>query len=401
MGKVAQVLIAGYWPDRVPRRVGVPQQSLAKLLDRAAAKSPEALALLTAERRLTVADFYAGVDRLAAGIIASTPPNSTVAVCEPAPDRAVELFAAALLAGCKVTLLDAARPEAVASLLASSPGGPAVAVLTHERGPHSGAWAGEVLDTAELLARGDGSPTTRRAARWRDVALRLPAGDVLVGHSHVSAAAWSTGLTTFIPELLGRDVVWPAGASIAEWDALLAALVALFSGRAIVFAPEAAGWEPRQAWAVLRRPQADAAAGGEVPEWLRQAALVFVLVADFQVRWRRRLENAIGNVLLPLWGAPEHGPAILAHPSWAPLEVHGLPLVNLTMVPVDPTTGEPSEVPWEMLTRAELGVESPGNVVEAPADWLEQRLFTLRGNAVVRTGRSVSVDRLGLLRFED
>ena len=47
MGKVAQVLIAGYWPDRVPRRIGVPQVPIAKLLDRAVGRAPDALALLS------------------------------------------------------------------------------------------------------------------------------------------------------------------------------------------------------------------------------------------------------------------------------------------------------------------------------------------------------------------
>ena len=74
--------------------------------------------------------------------------------------------------------------------------------------------------------------------------------------------------------------------------------------------------------------------------------------------------------------------------------------MNVTLIPIDPTTREPSDVPWEMLTRAELGVESPSVMVEAGGPELAADLITVRGNAVVRTGKVVTVDRLGLVRFD-
>ena len=93
------------------------------------------------------------------------------------------------------------------------------------------------------------------------------------------------------------------------------------------------------------------------------------------------------------------GPAICAHPSWAPVDVHGMPLTNAMLVPLDPANGEPSDVPWEMLTRAELGIEAPS--VQIKDETTTGIVFDMNGNQVVRTGRLVAVDRLGMVRFLD
>jgi hypothetical protein len=69
------------------------------------------------------------------------------------------------------------------------------------------------------------------------------------------------------------------------------------------------------------------------------------------------------------------------------------------LVPLDPTNGAPSEVPWEMLDRAELGIEAPSVQIQDPRS--EGIVFDWNGNQVARTGRVVAVDRLGMVRFLD
>ena len=180
-------------------------------------------------------------------------------------------------------------------------------------------------------------------------------------------------------------------------------MTALLSGRAIVFDPnEAAAWTPSEAYGALTWEQADAiVSAGEAPRYLGELQLLFVVMSKFDVAWRRRLENILERVVLPIWGTPQTGPAVAAHPSWAPLEVHGLPLTNVTLLPLNPANGRPSDVPWEMLDRAELGIEFPSVPAKERNGEPGGALFEWRGNAVARTGAIVKVDQLGMVRFLD
>lgn len=397
MGKVAQVLIAGYWPDRVPRRIGVPQVPIAKLLDRAVGRAPDALALLSDGISLSHAELHAEAGRYTTGIAQKVPPNGSLGILEPSLASALVLTVAGFLAGCKVSILDASAPELVGDWAASARFD--LLVASEDLAPRV-VFDGEVTTPKALRASGAEAPT-KRPARWREVAVRVPSGKALVGHSHVGVSAMVTNLTTYIPELAELDLAHDA--PLSRWDGLAGAMTALVSGRGLIVGAERAsgGFEPREAYGILTREQADLIVQtGSVPAHLAGLRLLFVCVDDFSVKWRRRLEDVLDRVVLPLWGAPETGPALAAHPSWAPLEIHGLPLVNVTLIPIDPTTREPSDVPWEMLTRAELGVESPSVMVEAGGPELAADLITVRGNAVVRTGKVVTVDRLGLVRFD-
>ncbi|MBK5231232.1 MAG: hypothetical protein JJE27_08695, partial [Thermoleophilia bacterium] len=98
--------------------------------------------------------------------------------------------------------------------------------------------------------------------------------------------------------------------------------------------------------------------------------------------------------VLPIWGRAAFGPAVAAHPSWFPFDAHGIPLVNVRVLPVDPGSGQPSLVPWEMLEQAEIGIESPslmtGFVRKSAADDL------LTGK-ILRTHVSGSVDHVGVV----
>ncbi|ESW60337.1 MAG: hypothetical protein Q27BPR15_12445 [Rhodobacter sp. CACIA14H1] len=81
------------------------------------------------------------------------------------------------------------------------------------------------------------------------------------------------------------------------------------------------------------------------------------------------------------------------------MDVHGLPLTNAMLVPLNPADGDPSDVPWEMLSRAELGIEAPS--VQIKDEQSAGIVFDWNGNQVARTGRIVAVDRLGMVRFLD
>ena len=119
MGKVAQALVSGYWPDRVPRRVAVPLRPLSSLLEQARAlvKAGSA-AVITRDRVITYKEFYDDAIALAAGLAARAQVRSVVALLSsPGPELLV-LVAAGQLAGCEVALLDPASPGSLARQLA-------------------------------------------------------------------------------------------------------------------------------------------------------------------------------------------------------------------------------------------------------------------------------------------
>src|SRR3972149_6461328 len=169
--------------------------------------------------------------------------------------------------------------------------------------------------------------------------------------------------TSFVPRL--RSLVFLSSGSVLEWETLTGGLGALLSGRTVGFDPPASGvLDPAGAYTVLRREEADAIveAGGDPAGWGR-LRYVFVSVGPFSAKWRRRLEAALGRAVLPLWGSADVGPAVAAHPTWYPVRAHGIPMVNVTLVPCDPRTGRQSEGPWAMLAQAELGVDAPSTRV--------------------------------------
>jgi hypothetical protein len=401
MGKVAQVLIEGYWPDRVPRRVAVPQVPLGKEFGRVFRKvEPNAPAIISGEQTISYQTLLDDAKILSTGLISATDLRSTVALWGLPNVDILSLFVASQLAGCKVAFIDPTLPDdmlikQVAKL------SPDLLILDEKAG---GNFPDEIVTMSIQQLRQakieDGNPSERRG-RWRDVAVLLPFKNGFSGHSHASVIGMIKALATYIPEL--EQSSFACTGPVHRWDIFAFAITALMSGKTIVIDPnDSTNWIPQESYGVITRSEADVIVErGKASRIESELLLLFAIISDFDLTWRKRLENILGRVVLPLWGTPQTGPAIAAHPSWVPLEVHGLPLTNVMLLPIDPTSGQPSEVPWEMLARAELGVESPTIQVREQDDELSESVFDWQGKPVVRTGRIVEGDRLGMVRFLD
>lgn len=383
MGKVAQVLITGYWPDRVPRRIGVPQKPLGEQIVTACQKAGDQPALRSPSGTVSHTDLLNQVRKIAAALGTLVDPRATVALALSDAAQTLTFLMATQLAATRAALVDPARPQALTALAPD---------LVITDAPIPGL---RCIRPADLpLTDGSGE----RRGRWRDVAILLPEGSGFAGHGHVSTTAMVKAMTTYIPQLEVSDHILTA--PLHRWEGLVGALTALLSGRAVILSPDKTTFDAREACTFLPRSEADRWLHSvRAPTWARQVRLMFVVMSDFETRWRRRLETLLRRPILPLWGGQRMGPAICAHPSWAPVDVHGMPLTNAMLVPLDPANGEPSDVPWEMLTRAELGIEAPS--VQIKDETTTGIVFDMNGNQVVRTGRLVAVDRLGMVRFLD
>ncbi|MBI5309416.1 MAG: hypothetical protein HZB14_00065 [Actinobacteria bacterium] len=392
MSKVGGALPAWYWPDGIPRRSPVPQQTLDRLIKRGCRKS-EAAAIVWQDRSLTCGELLEQTAESARAIAALLPDDAVVAIVERDPGDALVLALAVMQTGKQALIADLSESDdRLARTLADS--GAVVALAASDPRWPAGA---RQLTRAELDAF-EGDAPKLRSVKATAAALIIPDGEELAVHSNYSLAAMSVALTAFIPELKGFSAV--VGSPLWHWESLTAALCALLNG-STVFAVsrdrvlDAEGFDPDTAFTVLLRDEADELAGArELPAVLREIHYVFVSTGYFKPRWRRAIEARRGREVLPLWGRGAFGPAVAAHPTWFPFEAHGIPLVNVRVLPIDPGSGEPSLVPWEMLERAEIGVESPAQMtgyVRAGAS------AALLSGKIMRTHTAASVDHVGVV----
>jgi acyl-CoA synthetase (AMP-forming)/AMP-acid ligase II len=369
--------------------------TLDKVLARGASASSiaERVALRGPEGELTYGELAARARALAAAMEAAEFPE-TIALAEGDPARSLVLLLAALEADRKVLLLDPREePLRIGKLLEEA----ATRVVVTESDPGQAAR----VEGVRLHRAGDLSGSAvpaRKLRRATDPVLFLSSASGAVVHSHFSVSAMHTALFSFILEL--RRLRFVCTRPIAAWEELCGALGALAAGATIVSLPrgcaaEASGEEFREAYAIVRREELDERLReGRPPEWLRRLRYLFVSTGPFESRWRRKVEKLLDRPIFPLWGAPEFGPAVAPHPTWFPRAGHGFPLVNVSLVPLDPATGQLCVVPWEMLERAEAAVDTMSAMVgyvrpEATA--------AVRVGKMVRSRLVASIDHVGIV----
>lgn len=392
MSKVGGALPAWYWPEGIPRRSPVPQQTLDRLIKRGCRKT-ETPAITWPDRALTCGELLEQTAALGRAICELLPDETVVTIAERDPGDALVLALAVMQSGKQALLADLdATDDQLATQVAQS--GSTTALAGGDPRWPSGTRS---VNRSELEAI-DGDLPKLRAVKATAPALIIPDGDELAAHSSYSLAAMSVALTAFIPELKNFSAV--VGGPLWHWESLTAALCALLNGSTVfpVSRDRVAGvegFDPDTAFTVLLREEADELADArELPEVLRDIHYVFVSTGYFKPRWRRAIESRRGREVLPLWGRGAFGPAVAAHPTWFPFEAHGIPLVNVRVLPVDPGSGEPSLVPWEMLERAEIGVESPGQMTGYVRSEASAALLS---GKIMRTHIAASVDHVGVV----
>lgn len=212
----------------------------------------------------------------------------------------------------------------------------------------------------------------------------------------------SASLAAFIIELRELPFLCTEP-NIGSWETLAAMTLALLHGMPIAFATleelqAGAGLSgAERAWVILTRRDADAILRqGRIPRAISEASYLFVSMGPFALKWRRQFEKLVGRPIFPLWGLPELGPVVAAHPTWMPIYGHGFPLVNVSLVPIDPGTGKVSIVPWELLEEAEVGVEA----LSVMAGYSESaRTASARVGTALRTHEIASMDHVGVVEL--
>lgn len=396
MSKVGGALPAWYWPEGIPRRSPVPNQTLDRLIKRGSGRNADAPAIVSPDGTLSYAELLETITAYGQAIVDLVSDHETVAVAEREPGASLVLTISALTAGKRVVLCDLTTPPATLNQRLAECG--AGAVLTAGNSAEAAAIGDFTVLTRDQLAAFDGERNKLRPTKATLPSLIIAADGEMAMHSQYSLAAMGVSFAAFIPDLKNMALVSPP--PLWSWESLAATTLALTNGAPVYTAgldeiAATADLDLANSYSMLMRDQADEMAGQKhAPAALNKLGHLFVSTAYFDAHWRRALEHSCGREVLPVWGTPELGPAVAAHPTWFPFEAHGIPLVNVRVVPVDPGSGEPSVVPWEMLERAEIGVDSPAAMVGFVREGADA---DLRSGKILRTFVDASVDHVGVV----
>ncbi len=395
MSKVGGALPAWYWPEGIPRRSPVPNQTIDRLIKRAS-RGADSPAIVWSDHALSFGELLATATAYGQALVGLCSDDEVVAIAESDPGEAYVLMLGALVAGKRTLILDmTARTSVIAKQVEDT--GATVALAVSAGGLSGRLGDVRVIDRRELDAY-DGERGKLKSTKATDASVAIPAGDELAMHSQYSLVAMAISLTAFVPEL--KDLAMVAPPPLWNWESLALMTAALIGGTPVYVSSLAAlgdddSVDLTAAYTVLLRDDADQLIEGDSPpDALRKLKHLFISTDYFRPRWRRELELACGREVLPIWGTAAFGPAVAAHPSWFPLDAHGIPLVNVRVVPVDPGSGEVCLVPWEMLDRAAIGVDSPAAMTSFVREGADAGI---RSGKILITEVSASVDHVGVV----
>lgn len=375
MPKTIATTPSWYWPEGVPRVLGIPPYFLEELLvERWTAHPPPHPMVVSSDASVGALELAERVRDGAGAIEAMAAERPLVVSAGPTAQGAV-LVLAALASGRPVLLV---------------PPGGAVAAGDQPAGASLG--MGDAAGSAALQAAGfdvvDLDAAGARASREASAAERTgtgapghPGSDPLADlrapvacmtgkfgpawHSHRSLLAGATALAGFLGAT--GDATWLSTVSPCAWDGFLAMSVALLAGATLVLAePGDAALEATAAeeptWVMAALPDAVATWGGSrrrrAPAKGPRGALLTV-DGPFDPDARASIAPAAGAAALTLFGMAETGPILASHPSWYLDEAVGIPVPNMHVVPADPDTGEPISALWELVDQAMVTAWSP------------------------------------------
>jgi len=231
-------------------------------------------------------------------------------------------------------------------------------------------------DEAKRIIHGEAPPSPPRRPAPSSPIVALPEGAGLVYHSHTSLLSAAIAVAVFF-QLEPEDRLLVA-APWATWEGLLGLLASLQGGGTAL----AGLWEEAGLSEALGRyrPKALWLPSGADPSLLQETPLTrevrrtspWLLLSVGSV-WpkslRRRLRRRLGVHVLTVYGYGATGLIAASHPSWYLDDAVGIPMTGVDLVPIDPATSQPLDVPWEALSYAGIGVKS-----RALAPKLEGRL---------------------------
>lgn len=374
MSKGAVGLTAGYWPENVYRYLAIPGMSLDEgLITRPGRRRANHPALVDGETAVTYGQLITETDRLMKALLALSdgkPARLCVALGQ--STEAVKVIFAALKARWVVFIADSSVPaEDLASrcrrfasdlVITDSP--------EVQRSLQPQLDGTRVLHSQELREKDSKLSPAKGRLDFQAPAVALAMDDgQLVYHSHASLLAGAVSWSAFVS--LHADDFMLALQPLHRWEGLYSLLPILFRSGSCLLGnlhdPERVAHsieKHRPKFTILPRLEARKLYQSEnkpVVLAIREALQgLFVSVTDpFTVLGRIRLRNLLEKPALLTFGNQQAGPVLSSHPSWYLDAAVGMPLTNVDVWPLNPTDGNPLQVPWETVEYGEVGVKSP------------------------------------------
>lgn len=378
MGKALGLLPSWYWPEGVQRYLAAPRVAIYELtVNRWARRYGNDPSLIVGETALSFRDLDSACARVAAAVGERFPGgHAKMALAVRSAETFAPLFLGLLRANATVLVLEAPdeaalrayEPSLVISDMPGLPGASPASLLTGE--------------PAAASAR----PATIDAAK---PAIAIPGHNGLAWHSHASLMSAAMAFATFLA-LDTRDrllVARPPG----SWEGLIGLLAPLQAGAAAVACDAAdravvgavaRGLRPSVVWVdaaaapqLLESGDPFGSALGEV-----RPKLYVTVTGTFPRHLRRALRHRLRAHVLAVYGYPECGPITADHPSWYLDGSVGIPMVGVDVLALNPETGQPSDLPWPVLSYAGVGAKTqavatncrttaPGETADTEARW--------------------------------
>ncbi|MCC6960158.1 MAG: AMP-binding protein [Dehalococcoidia bacterium] len=378
MPKTIAITPSWYWPAGISRVVGVPPYSIYDLcVVRNARRTPDAPAIIDDQGALTFEALQREVDRRAQALAVAAG-ESRLAVLSGALTR-----------------------EAVIELLAGLAAGVRLHVTSGDPGAVASSLGAAVIAGQQPAAETPAVPVAY-GLDSRQPAVTIEGTSGPVSHSNRSLLAMAISMATFLDS--AKTSRWLSTLPLSRWEGLMAALLPLHPGGALVI-PRAQA-DPDALLGLISQHGVNyaiadiegfARACREAKRAAKDArrqlsAAVLAVDGPFDPDQRRRVAKALECPALTFWGMPETGPVFAAHQSWYIDESVGLPMTNAHVVPSDPRSGQPIQSLWELVEMAEVTVFSPSLAVSDEAEGNPH----FAGNRF-RTGMLASSDANGMV----
>ncbi len=417
MGKTIAINPSWYWPDDVPRLIGVPPFFCDHMFaGRWARRTPDNVALADADESLTYAELWKRVEAVSAGLRPRLEEGGRVALCGPSGIDGVISILGALKARARPLLLgaDLGAEEAQEKIDA------VVAKLAVVQGPAREPSGIEAVEPAELEEAGKNadpgadSNGNGRVSNVHDKAIDMitPEG-WLAGHSHYSLVSGALSVAEFLQMEDARS--WLSAMPLTSWEGLYSVFVPLYKGATAVVAgadgaDDAIAYsvdDHSVAYTILPYEESKDLARRR-PKRLADAfkrnlqGLLLSTNRSFAPNDRRKIRKALDTPVLTIFGLTETGPILASHPSWYVDESVGIPVTNVEVQPANPQTGEPLDTMWELLDYATMVIRAPLVMAGYEGAATEDEKYSLRlEEGWFKTWTLASFDANGMMYLVD
>jgi acyl-CoA synthetase (AMP-forming)/AMP-acid ligase II len=411
MAKTIAINPSWYWPDDVPRLLGVPPMFADRLMaERWSRRRPETVAVVDADGAVSYAELWSRAQAVAGALRERGDAGERLALMGPSGVDGVVAFLGALAARWRPMLLD---PESRAAAEAATTVGARLAVVQSPAQAPAGVEAVELRELEQAGAAGSPAPAREDAGAVLDV--HEPVVDLVsadgwaAGHSHYSLVSGALSVAAFLE--LEQAEAWLCAMPLWTWEGLYSALVPLYGGgTAVLCGPE--GATDRMADLIDDHQVAYALAPFEIlrdlsrgrprrlADSLRRNLRGLMLSTDrpFAAGDRRKARKALDLPILTVFGLTETGPILASHPSWYVDESVGIPVTNVEVQPANPQTGEPLDTNWELLDYATMVIRGPQLMAGYEGDAArDERLTSRLQEGWFKTWTLASFDANGIM----